>query len=385
MKTTLAEKKEHFPRGLWLRRLWGMLPLLSLILLIGVIAVLTSWIASQGEALDQKKAALADEKTAATNVVALEVRPEPIRDQISLPGVVKPWVALNVVAEVGGKIIEKPVAEGQTVRRGDILAVIDERDYQNAFVSARASYRAAKAAKDRLQALFEDKLATRSQLDDAIAAMETTKAAMDNAALNLERCTIRSAMDGVVDRLHIENGQFVATGDPVADVLQIDRVKIEVGIPESDVDAVRRVKTFGISLDALGGRIFQGNHHYLAKSADSLARSYRLEVAVENPDGEILPDMFARVTIVKNQVDNALAVPLFSLIANKGQQAVYLAENGKARLVPVKTGLQQGWQVQVTDGLHPGDRVIVVGQKEVRNQAPVNVIRTVRDPEELEQ
>ena len=381
-----ALKSQHgADRGQWLRRLWGYLPLISLVLLVGMVAVMATWIISEGKAIEEKKKNAADKETAPVNVVALDVRPGPIRDQISLPGVVKPWVALKVVAEVGGKIVAKPVNEGRTVHKNDILAVIDKRDYENAFVSARASYRAAKASMDRLQSLFEDKLATQSQLDDAVAAMETTKAAMDNAALNLERCTIRSAMDGVVDRLPVEIGQYVTVGDPVADVLQIDRVKVEVGIPESDVDAVRRVKTFPITLDALDGKSFTGRYHYMAKSADSLARSYRLEVAVDNPKGEILPDMFARVRIVKNQVDDGLAVPLFSLISHNGSKAVYLADNGKARMVRVQTGMQEGWKVEVTSGLHPGDHVIVVGQKEVRNEAPVKVLRTVSDPKELDQ
>lgn len=385
MKTQNSDKKNSLRDSLWLRRVWGMLPLLSFILLVGVIVVLQTWIKSEGEIIKERKAKeLAGEKPP-VNVVALALKPGPIREQMSLPGTVQPWVELNVVSEVRGKIVTKKVAEGQKVRSGDILAEIDKRDYRNAYSSARAAWRAAKAAHERISALYKDQLATQSQMDDALAALETSQANMDTAALNLERCTIRSPMDGVVDKVYIEKGQFMNSADPVADILQIDRVKVVVGIPESDVDAVRQVAEFKVRIDALGGKTFKGRQHYLAKSAQTLARSYQLEVAIDNPEGEILPDMFTRVEIVKHQVDSGLAVPLFSLVNSKGTQSVYLAENGHARLVPVQTGIQEGWQVQVTEGLKPGARVIVVGQKDVKDGAPVQVLRTVEDAKELEQ
>jgi membrane fusion protein, multidrug efflux system len=377
-ETTLWERP-------WLRRLWAMLPLLSFILLAGVILVLHSWIRSEGKIIQERKLTTpAGEKTP-TNVVALELVPGPIRQQISLPGVVRPWVELTVVAEVRGKIVAKKVVEGQKVHRGEVLVRIDPRDYQNAYNSARAAWRVASATHERIAALFQDQLVTRSQLDDAQAGLETTRATMDTVALNLARCTIKSPIDGIVDNVHIEKGQFVNDVDPVANIVQIDRVKVEVSIPESDVDAVRRVDNFAVRIEALGGSVFKGRQHYLAKSSQTLARSYRLEVAIDNPAGDILPGMFTRVEIVKNQVDNGLAVPLFSLVNTKGGQAVYLADNGVARLTPVQTGIQEGWQVQVTEGLHAGAKVIVVGHKDVKDGGPVQVLRTVRDPKELEQ
>jgi len=368
-----------------LRRLWAILPLLSFILLVGIIFVLQSWISSEGEIIKERKAHELASEQPPINVVALDLKPGPIREQISLPGVVRPWVELKVVAEVGGKITAKKVREGQKVHKGDILAQIDPRDYQNAYNSARAAWRAAKATYDRIAALYKDQLATQSQMDAAQASLETTQANMDTTALNLERSTIRSPMDGIADKVYIENGQFMNNADPVADILQIERVKIEVSIPESDVDAVRSVDTFTIRIDALDGEVFQGHKHYLSKSSQTLARTYRLEAVIDNPKGNILPDMFTRVEIVKHQVDNGLAVPLFSIINNKGDKAVYLAENDLARLVPVETGIQEGWEIQVTKGLQPGAKVIVVGQKDVKDGAPVKVLRTVQDPKELEQ
>ncbi|MFZ1984483.1 MAG: efflux RND transporter periplasmic adaptor subunit [Desulfatitalea sp.] len=368
-----------------LRRLFASLPLLSLLVMIGVIIVLQSWIHSEGKSIQSQKAAAMAKAPEPINVVALDIQPGPLNDRISLPGVVRPWVALKVVAEVPGKIVARKVAEGQNVEQGAVLALIDDRDYRNAHASASASYQAAKASHDRLSRLYKEQLATRAQLDDIVALMNTSKAAMDNAALNLERCAIRSATAGVVDRLHVEVGQYLGSGDPVADVLRMDRVKIEVGIPESDVDAVRAIEHFQVAVDALKGRVFAGRRHYLAKSGDSLARTYRLEIDVPNPEGTLLPDMFARVEIVKQRIEDALSVPLFALISQQKGQAVYVAEAGKARLTPVQTGIQEGWQVQIREGLAAGAKVIVVGQRDTKDGAPVNLVRTIGRAEELNQ
>ncbi len=360
-------------------------PLLVLLLLIAVIVILQTWIRSEGRTIEAQKASAQAKAQPPANVVVLELKPCTIQDRINLPGVVRPWVALNMSAEVRGKIIEKKVQEGSFVSKGTVLAMIDDRDYRNAHASAVASYEAARSSHDRISQLFQDQLATRTQLDDATALMETSKAAMDNAALEMDRCAIRVNMDGVVDKLPIETGQFLNVGDPVAQILQMDRVKIEVGIPETDVDAVRRIENFQIVVDALRGETFEGRLHHLGKSADGLARSYPLEIAVDNPDNRLLPDMFARVDVVKQKVENSLSVPLFSLITVKKEQTVFLAKAGQVRQVRVQTGIQEGWRVQILDGLSAGDKVVIVGQRDMKDGAAVNVVRTVSDPEELNQ
>jgi RND family efflux transporter MFP subunit len=367
------------------RRLWGLLPTLFVVLLVGLIVLLADMIQTEGEAVQKQKAEALRDVQPKINVVAMAMVPGELRERISLPGTVRPWVSLKLLVEVKGKVVEKRVSEGQTVKKGHVLARIDDRDYKNALASARASFDAAVAAHRRIEALYRDQLATRTQFDDTDARVKTTRAAMDTAALNLERCTIRSPMSGVVDHIFIENGQFMNPADPVANILQIDRVKVVVGIPESDVDAVRRLRRFDLTIDALGGRGFRGERHYLYKTTGNLARLYNLEIAVNNPGGEILPDMFARVEVVKRRVDQGLAVPLYALLDRDGTNAVFVVVDGAARLRPVTTGIQDGWRVQVAGGLSAGEKVVVVGQRLINDGETVNVTRTVVKMEELEQ
>lgn len=369
-----------------LRLLWKIIPFLALMLIILLIVL------PLGKKITEKKDALAENQSkgntaekALTNVVTMAIEPSLIMEKISLPGVVKPWISLQVVSEIRGKIIDKRAMEGRRVNKGDILAVIDESDYRNAYNAALAAYETAQTTEARLSTLLKNNFATRSQFDEAVARLKTSKAELENAKLSLSRCTILSPMEGIVNRIHVENGSYLASGDPVAHILQIDKLKVEVGIPESDVDAVRKIKSFDMTIDALGGRTCTGEYHYLYKTSDSMARLYNLEIKVDNPNGEILPDMFVRVNVVKKQDPRGLAIPIYSLVTVGKTTGVYVEKEGIVHFKPVETGFLDGWKTEVKQGLEPGENVVVVGHRIIEDKEKVNVTKTIRDMEEITQ
>ncbi|MDA3789024.1 MAG: efflux RND transporter periplasmic adaptor subunit [Desulfobacula sp.] len=367
-----------------LRLIWKSIPFAVVLLVIGLI------ILPLGKKISAEKADLAEKQSrekaitkALTNVMTMELVPAMVMEKLSLPGVAKPWISLEVVSEIRGKVVSKKVTQGRHVNIGDVLAVIDQSDYQNSYDSALASYETALSTEKRLNALVKKNFVTQSQLDDAVAQVKTSMADLENAKLNLSRCTIVSPMEGIVDRIHIETGSFLSSGDPVALILQIDKLKIEVGIPESDVDAVRKLKTFNMKIDALDGKTYTGVYHYLYKTADSMARLYNLEIKVDNTDGQILPDMFVRVKIIKKQDPQGIAVPMYSLVNHNKDIGVYVEKDGIVRFRPVRIGFQDGWKTQIPEGLEPGEKVVVVGHRIIEDGERVNVTKTIRDMEEI--
>jgi len=380
-KQIIAERETSARK--WLRRIWGALPSLFLTTLIVVVVMLFGRIQSESKILEEQKKTQMRQKQPDVNVVTLELAPAPIRDRINLPGITQPWVKLDVLTEVSGKVAKKAVEEGNSVRKGDVIAVFDSRDYQNAYNSLKALYQAASATLTRLEKLHEGQLATRSQLDDARAQAENYRASMDTAELNLERCTLRAPISGLINRLYIDNGQFLNHADKVAEILQIGQIKVRVGIPESDVDAVRNLEDFNIKIDALNGKIFSAKKYFLSRTADTEARLYNLDLAVDNAGGEILPDMFARVEIVKKEVPEGLSLPLYSIITRNNETIVYVCKDNKSYSRKIVTGLQEGWRVEITQGLDAGEQVIVVGQRSVNDDQTVNVVRRLKSIEEL--
>lgn len=365
-------------------RLWGMLPYLVVVSMLVMIILL-------GATCSDKKARLAEASSEGTetrelvNVVALELKPTVIRDRISLPAVVEPWLELAVMAEVRGKVVQKAVEEGAKVKKGDLIAVIDERDYVNAYNSAKALYETAKASYDRCSELYKAELATKSQIDTARANMENARASMDIADLSVQRCRIHAPFTGILNNVYFEKDQYINVGDRLAELIEMDRVKVNVGIPESDVGAVRKLDSFDISFDALGDKTITGKKVYLAKTTETAARLYSLKIAVDNPQQDILPDMFARVEIVKREVTDGIAVPAYTIInRNERNYAYVVGEDDVVSLRPIEMGLQESWQVEITHGLAIGERLVVVGHRGVEDGQRVNVMRTLENMEALE-
>jgi len=378
MNPTLNTKKDNI-----LRRVWGMLPFLFLVLLIVIIAAMSSRISGESERLKGEKLAALHKERPPVNVVVLDMLPMRIRDRIDLPAQVEPWVELKILAEVSGKVMKLSAAEGNYVNKGDEIVLLDIRDYENTLSSITAEYKLAQINLKRTRELHAEKLITKAQLDADIARVETLGASLRNAELKLERCSIKAPISGIINRLDAEEGLYMNVQDPVAIILDITRVTVSVGIPESDVDEIRKLTDFNVTIDALDNRTVKGRKHFMSKSPESFAHLYKLEIEVNNSKGEILPGMFARVNIVKKEVTDGISVPLYSVISRSNEQFVLTENNGKAEVRLVETGILEGWRMQVTKGLAKGDRVIVVGHRDVDEGQEVNVVRTITDPEDL--
>lgn len=366
-----------------LRRIWSSLPALSVLLLLVLIIGLFAGISKKSERIKAEKMAGILKSRPPVNVVALETTAKPIRDRLNLPGVVEPWVELSILAEIHAKVTGVMVKEGDRVEKGDIIALLDASDYENALASARASHDLALKTHRRTLRLYKEELISKARLDEIIAEVESLDAAVKNAELKVKRTSIRAPIAGIINRLDAKEGLLLSISDPVAVILDIDRVKVSVGIPESDVDAVRKLSEFDLTIDALGGRAVHAKKLFFSKSPDSLARLYKLELEVNNPRGEILPGMFAKVNIIKKEVKKAISVPLYSVISRNEQQFVFLEKDGKAEVRQVETGILEGWQIQITKGLKIGERVIIVGHRSIDEGQEVNVIRTVKDMEAM--
>ncbi|MFZ5799592.1 MAG: efflux RND transporter periplasmic adaptor subunit [Thermodesulfobacteriota bacterium] len=376
------ENKDHIPetrKEKALRFVWGNLPRL---LLLGLLVLFVALIGRIGE----EKARLAEEKAAAqaqgrkpVNAVLLELQPHPIRDAINLPGMIEPWTRLELLARVNGAIDEVLVREGERVTAGQVLARIEEDDYRIALDAARAAHAHAKADFARKKAMLAKKTVPLAEVELSEAQLLTARAAMEDAELRLARCTITAPMAGVVRRLDAKVGLFLNIGDPVGELLELDRVKAVVGIPESDVAAVRAIDQVEVEIQALEGRRITGRKYFLAPSPENVARLYRLELELANGSGDLLPGMFLRAQVVKKVVADALAVPIYSVITRNNEQYVFVVRDGVVHRQPVQLGIMENWLIQVVEGLKPGDLLVVEGHREVEEGQPVNVLKVLTE------
>ncbi len=363
--------------------IWSNLPRFVLLAMIVLIFILFGAIRDKSDQIAVDKAEEMRQKKPPINVVTLTLAPTTITDRINLPGYIEPWTRLKLMAKLNGTIIEVLVSEGDRVKKDDILARIEDDDFRISLDRAEAAYNLSKAEYGRDKAMYDKGVSPIATLDSARTAMQKARADYEDARLLLSRTTVTSPMDGIISRMDAKIGLQLSVGDPLAEILQVDRMKGVVGIPESDVRAVRRLDNVELTIQALGDKIFNGKTHFLAPSPQTAARLYNLELAVQNNAGEVLDGMFIRADIVKERVENTLAVPFYSVISRNAEQYVFIEQEGVARKRKVTLGIMEKWMVQVTAGLYPGDRLLVEGHRDVEDNQSINIIKTLTSPAEL--
>ena len=366
-----------------IRRIIGASPVLFLLAMIAIITVLSGTIKAEKTRLAEENMTAISTEKPASNVVVLNVKPTVVQDSINLPGVIEPWNSLNLLSKIHGTIMKLDVAEGERVEKGQIISLIDPADYQIALDSAKATYELAVANQKRLSDLFARGIIPRAEIESLDAQVKTSKAALDNAELMLSRCEIRAPISGIIQKLDAKEGLLLNVSDPVAEILQIDKVKAVVGIPESDVALVRDIQEVSLSIQALEDKEIVGRTHFLASSPENGARLYRLELEIDNSNNEILPGMFFRAHLIKKTFNDAVAVPLYTVIKRQNQQYVFVEENGLAKQLPVELGIIEDWRVQITSGLSAGSKVVVEGHRDIDQGHKLNVVRVINDLKEV--
>ncbi len=366
-----------------LRWLWGLIPWVIAACILAFIFMMGGKIREEQTRLAEAKESAMKKDVPAVKVITLTLEPKKMEDMISLPGEVEPHEDLWVKAEVTGQVMHIPVKEGQTVKAGQVLARIDDRDYRSRVARIEANYKLAKVDHDRIESLAKRNITARSKLDEAVARLEELAAQLREAKLSLERTRITAPIGGRLNEVKAKEGDLLTPGKEVAQILQIEQVKVTVGVPESDVAAVLDLNAADVVIEALDNRRVRGEKIFLSRKPRTLARLYDLELSVPNGDGRILPGMFARVQLVKKVFPDALSVPLYAVITQNDEQFVYVDNQGSAEKRKVQLGILSGWEVQVTSGLNPGDRVIVVGHRFLDQGQSLEIIKNVTNPADI--
>ena len=366
-----------------IRSIWEFFPWLMVVLFIILSATIGVMLYEKKQRLDYEKKHAIKEASQAVKVITLLIEPRVFRDEINLPAEIESFENLMVKTEVSGQVVKILAEEGNNVEKGQVLVKLDDRDYKLRLESIEANLDLARLDYDRISKLAEKKIAAVTDLDKVNAQLKALKSQFNEAKLALERTSIKAPISGRLNEMEAKVGDWMGVDKPVAQILQIGNVKVTVGIPESDVASVFDLKEANITIEALGNLSVKGKKIFLSHSPGTMARLYNLELAVPNPDGKILPGMFARVEIVKKTFDNAIVIPLYAVITQQNDRFVYVEKNGTAEKRNVQLGLISGLEIQVTSGLEPGDHVIVVGHRVLDSGQKVDVIKMVKDYREI--
>ena len=295
--------------------------------------------------------------------------------QREYPATIKATQQADMGFEVAGRMEEFLVNEGQLVRKGDLLARLDDRDYQYELEKARANQRKALADLNRSLSIYrQDKGAiSRGAIDSDRRAKEVADAAVQQAEKAVEDTLLRAPFDGYVARKLVEDFANVQAKEPVLILQDISELEVEVSIPErdmvgrertNDLDALTaRVKP-EVSITSIPGRSFPARIKEIATTADPDTRTFQVTLIFDPPDDvSILPGMTARA---RARVVNGagIHVPVSAVVSNAQYHAIVWKVDPATMTVtpvPVEMGDMQGNEVEISSGLKDGDEIAVSG------------------------
>jgi len=316
--------------------------------------------------------------TAATpppvNVTVRQVASMPLTERIELSGTLAPWVEVDVSTELGGRVDLLGFDKGDAVQEGQLLARVGTDMLEAALAETRAALQGAEATYERARQLVERQAVPEQELIEATAQFEIRKAQVAQAELRVERSLVKAPISGVALLRDVEVGEVLAPGELITTIHRVNRLKAEIGIPESDIAVIETGTRATLRFDAYPDRMFEGRVHFIAPGTRGNSRTFPAEIEVANPVGELRPGMVARVSLVKRVFEDAVVVSRDALHERDAGMVAVVLDGDVARVRNLSLGPVEGDRVLVEEGLAAGEWLIVSGQRGLVDGQPVQVV-----------
>ena len=295
-------------------------------------------------------------------VNAAEARLGRFQDAINSVGTLKGEAEIELRFEVDGKIEEFGVSEGAKVRKGQLIARLNDRD-------ARLKVQRAKIELEQNEKLFTIGGVSKTKLDEARLNLEV-------AQTELDKTHLIAARDGILGDKSADVGEFVTPQRKIAKLVAIKNVVVEAGIIEKMVDKVFPGQKVLVTVDAYPGNVFEGKIETISPIvSEDGSKTFSIRSKIPNPDSLLLPGMFARTKIITFEADDTIAVPNDAVVKTQGGFQVFVVNKDNiAEARDVQVGYISNEQTQIQGGITPGETIVVQRPPELKAGAKVKII-----------
>ncbi len=338
------------------------------------------------------------EAFAAAQVKVMKVTRQRISEKLSFTGSLEAWRKQTITPDIGGKVAQIYVREGDRVSAGQLLAEMDTetmrlqlKQAEAGAAVAEAAFNDAKKDKERVERLLKEKAISEQQAEKVNLAFEAAMAqnAQAESALNMARYALsvsimKAPFGGVIASKNAEVGDVInpmmggfspSGGGGVLTLMDFSRVKIVIEVTPGDIVRIQKGQKAILRTPSLPGRDFEGTIQTVNMTADEATRKFRVEIAADNPDLALRPGTFGTIIIEIRTRENALAIPQSAVLENK---YVFVASGNKALRKEITLGLQNTNLVEVVSGVQEGDLVIVEGNFGLEDGNEVQVTEEVK-------
>lgn len=287
---------------------------------------------------------------------------------------------VTVVSETEGRVTVLNVEEGDRVRAGDILAVLDSEEEQIAVRTAESRRANASRKLERSADLFAKELVSRADHENLRVELEVAEQELEDARWRLERNTFRAPFTGVLTSRTIQVGQHVRPGDELFQVTNFDPLIARIHLPETDVLklSVGRQVRLALNADATVG--FSGRIRQISPVVDTATGTVKVTIEAHGAPAGVRPGSFVAVNVVSESRTDRVLVPKEAVLQELQSSHIFVARDGVAERRRIELGLEEGEWVEAIEGVDAGEQVVVAGQGGLKDGAAIRII----DPSETE-
>jgi membrane fusion protein (multidrug efflux system) len=291
----------------------------------------------------------------------------------------------DLAFDVSGVVTQVNLSSGAEVKQGEVLVQLRDDDEVAQQRQAEAAAALAKVMFDRFERQLQAKAISRADYDKAAADLKVKRAAVQQAQAIVAKKQLRAPFAGRAGIVTLSPGAFVNSGTPVVTVQQLDPVYIDFSMPQRNLGELAAGQRVALTLDAFAGRTFEATVTAIDPKVDGDTRNVRIEASAANPDGVLVPGMFANVSVDIGQLGRQLTLPQSAITFNPYGETVFIVKAsdkkdaaGKPELPTaqqafVTTGAKRGDQVAILSGLDEGVEVVTSGQLKLKNGTALKI------------
>ncbi|MBQ0006662.1 MAG: efflux RND transporter periplasmic adaptor subunit [Alistipes sp.] len=279
------------------------------------------------------------------------------------------YETMNVAPSVTGNIEKINVEVGDKVKSGEILVVMDQKQLR----SAKLQYANAKKDLSRMEVLYESEAISQQTYDQVKLAFDT---ASENMSFLDSNTFVRARFAGVITAKNYEDGELYS-GQPILTLSTISTLKSLIGIPESYYPVVKKGMKVNVVADIYPDKVFPATVEIVYPVIDESSHTFQIKLRIPNTSDLLRPGMYIRVKMSMGDVE-ALVVPYQSVLKLIGsnERYVFIEKDGVVKQIFVKLGGRYDDKVEIiSDEIHPGDRLVTVGQAKLIDGMKVNVVK----------
>ncbi len=350
---------------------WGIIAVIGIALVGGGIY---SQLPKENEELiaaDKVKSAQPRSKQA-LNINGVVIRPQILKDEVQIIGSLLPDEEVNLSFETSGKITEINFEEGSYVKKGQLLAKVNDRPLQAQLQRLVSQLKLAEDRVSRQSALLERDAVSKEAYEQVKTNLATLNADIDLVKANILQTELRAPFDGIIGLRQVSVGTYASPSTLVAKLTKISPLKVEFAVPERYASEVQMGAGLAFQLE---GQLntFHAKVYARESRIDPTTHTLTFRALYPNSNGKVLPGRYATINLEKNEIKDAIAIPSEAIVPEMGRDKVFLYKNGKAEPQEIITGIRTAGMVQVMNGLNVGDTIITSGTLQLRTGLPVTL------------